>query len=174
MISPQYTPFSEDEVRGALGMMRPVYTRAVGAGKLERSVHFNCRVSKFTGMHSLVDVVRYDVLFRQGWGNHGAIKYAEHCDHWLDELCNVNEEEADFEQLAIEGNQGEILLRLLPESDANVLSGTAAIWSEELAFLIDVVSSWCQCYRLLKEILASDRSMAGRTDLRAVSKELGL
>ena len=156
MISPQYTPFSEDEARCTLGMPRGGYTQAINAGELQRSVHFDSRISLSTSMHSLVDIVRYDVLVRKGWGNLLAVEISGQCDDWLDALCDLHEERANTVPLIVDGDHAEIMVHLLPEYTSMVPSCASTTWPAALVLLFDVVKSWCYCYRTLSEMLVAD------------------
>lgn len=166
MISPQYTPFSGSEVRLVLGMPRHCYKRAVRIGELQKSVHFEYRISVSTSMHSLVDVVRYDVLFGKGWGNHLPGDHVEQCDGWLDALCDLQEGFAGFEQLIADRDYDAIMFLLLPEDGSTICQNVATTWSTGLTILFDVVSSWSYCSRSLSEMLASDRCKLGEAELR--------
>lgn len=166
MISPQYTPFSGNEARRVLGMPRHCYNRAVSVGELQQSVHFDGRISVSTSMHSLVDVVRYDVLFGKGWGNHLPSDHAEQCDEWLDALCDLQEGFAGFEHLIADRDHDAIMFHLLAEDVSLVCLNVSTTWSTGLTILFDVVSSWCHCSRALSEMLISDRCKLGEADRR--------
>ena len=164
MISPQYTPFAGNEARRVLRMPRYGYIRAMREGELQQSVHFDGRISMSTSMHSLVDIVRYDVLFGGGWGTDLPTNHVQQCDEWLDALCDLQEECAGFEQLIAVGDHEAIMLHLLPEDVSMACLGAPTTWSAGLAILFDVVSSWCYCSRALSKILVSDRCRPGEGD----------
>lgn len=166
MISPQYTPFSGSEARLVLGMPRHCYNRAVSVGELQKSVHFDGRISLSTSMHSLVDVVRYDVLFGKGWGNPLPSDHVEQCDEWLDALCDLQEGFAGFERLIAFRDHDAIMLHLLPEDVSTICQNVATTYSTGLTILFDVVSSWSYCSRALSEMLASDRCKLGEAGQR--------
>lgn len=161
MILPQYTPFSAEEVRFVLGMPRGSYARAVSAGELQRSVHFDERISVSTSMHSLVDIVRFDVLHEKQWGAPPLVDFFVRCDEWLDALCDLHEELADIEELIAGGNDTAIMRHLLPEGRQLTFSPELTTWSADLTILFDAVSSWSYCYRALSDVLIAEGCARG-------------
>lgn len=156
VISPPYTPFAEHEVRYALGLSRRAYNEAVRTGALARSVHFDCRVSPTTALHSLVDVVRFDAMFGNVVERNETPEFAEQCDSWLDVLCRLDEDCERLGRIAILGGVQEIMRLVLPEGTAPVNWSVPAMWHEELIVLSRIVASWCRCYRALHEMLVAD------------------
>jgi hypothetical protein len=159
MISPQYTPFSESEIRRVLRMTRSVYAEAVKNGALQRSVHFDCRVSDATSLHSLVDVVRYGVLFGTASGTSKMVSYEEQFDWWLDGLCTLDEESEELAILAAEGQVSKIMELLSPDTAADTDFEMSAAWTDEQTVFFNVVDSWCRYYRALLNMLVNDASL---------------
>lgn len=161
MISPPYTPFTEHEVCSVLELARSAYSEAVRTGALTRSVHFDCRVSSTTALHSLVDVVRYDSIFRNAATRTHAPGFAEQCDWWLDELCGAHDDCAGFWKIAMTGDVKQVMNVILPESTARARYGTPSIWHEELFVMSHVIASWGRCYRALHKMLVADEIRCG-------------
>lgn len=155
MISPPYTPFAEHEVRHALGLTRQAYVQAVRSGALARSVHFDCRVSPTTALHSLVDVVRFDAIRGNAPERIPRTGFAKQCDLWLDELCGMDDWE-ELGRIAITGDVRKLMRLVLPADTAPVNYASPANWHKELTVLAVVVNSWCRCYRALHEMLVAD------------------
>lgn len=166
MISPPYTPFAEHEVRHALGLSRRVYLRAVRSGALARSVHFDCRVSPVTALHSLVDVVRFDVLFRAAPEQAQSLGFATRCDSWLEDLCDAHEDCEALGRTANFGDKREVMALILPECSAPLNYDPSDMWGEEIAVLSLVVDSWCRCYCALHEMLVASDLLNEVNDLR--------
>ena len=156
MISPAYTPFSEQEVRYTLGLSRRAYLGAVSMGTLARSVHFDCRYSPTTALHSLVDVVRFDVIFGTASDQAVTAGFAKQFDEWLEELCSLDEDCDDLGATAIAGDTKAIMRLVLPEDAVPSAHDSPANWHVELIILSRVIDSWCRCYRALHDLLVAD------------------
>ena len=156
MISPPYTPFAEHEVRYALGLTKDEYIEAVRTGVLSRSVHFECRVSPTTALHNLVDVVRFDVISGRSLEQAQQPGFTEQCDHWLDELCCLDEDREVLGRAALIGDVQEVMRLVLPGDTAPLNYEAPKTWQGELVVLAIVIVSWCRCYRALNEMLIAD------------------
>lgn len=156
MISPAYTPFTEYEVRHVLGLPRHAYIGAVLTGALTRSVHFDCRISPTTASHSLVDVVRFDAVFLNAPERTQTLEFAEQCDWWLDQLCDLDQSCEARWWIATMRDAEDVMRLLLPEMTERLSFDTTAAWHEELIVLYLVADSWCRCYRALYDMLVAD------------------
>jgi hypothetical protein len=158
MISPQYTPFTGSEVRKALRIPPLIYADAVRSGRLQRSVHFDDRVSDATALHSLVDVVRFDLFFPSTKGNPGPGEFERVCENYLDDLCSLFGDDREVERLTTEGTSFDLIRYFDPIVGELAGRENTGVWADEATILFDVVESWCQCYRALTVILRADPS----------------
>lgn len=156
MISPPYTPFAEHEVRHALGLSPGAYFEAVRTGALARSIHFDCRIGPTTALHSLVDVVRFDAMYANATERTHNPEFVEQCDWWLDALCNLDEDDEEFGQIAHSGDLQRAMRLVLPEGVTPMSFDGPADWHEELLVVARVINSWCRCYRALYEMLVAN------------------
>lgn len=159
MLSPQYTPFSEVEIRRVLRISRSVYVEAVSSGALQRSVHFDGRVSDATSLHSLVDVVRFGMMIRSTSKTSKMTGYEELVDWWLDDLCTLDEENEELAILAADGQVTKIVQLLTLGTATGTNSEMSVAWTDERTVLFDVVDSWCRNYRSLLKMLVDDASL---------------
>jgi hypothetical protein len=155
MFSPIYTPFSREEVRSVLGLSRVGYDRAIYQGKLERSVHFDGRVSFSTSLHSLVDVVSFDVQCSEARRIFSQDEWIELSDYYLSEMCTLDEQCEGFNLAALTGNEAQVLAMLTNghTSVASYPTGAA-----ELRVSATFAASWCRYYRALNRLVLEDGS----------------
>jgi hypothetical protein len=157
MMSPVYTPFTGAEVCQALHVRSEEYLTAVFLGAIQSTVHFDGRVSQSTALHSLVDVVRFDVVFLK----HAMVRLPpdleELCEMWLDGLCQLCEDDGEvtFQQI-FEADHRDLIARLEPDIFGKALTWANASWDTPSTLLFDIVESWCRCFRDCLDVLIDD------------------
>lgn len=159
MISPQCTPFTGNEARFALGISPRVYDEALRSGTLQRSVHFDSRVSDVTALHSLVDVVRFDLLFHNPRRFIDPTEFEKECDLRLDDICSLYEFDCEVVRLSALGRTYDLMRCVDPILAEHVHEDRTIVWNGELTVLFDVVGSWCRCYRALVMMLNADKTL---------------
>ena len=156
-MSPVYTPFTGPEVCCALRVRSEEYLTAAAIGAIQTSVHFDGRVSKSTALHSLVDVVRFDVVFLKYTLTRLPADLEHLLEIWLDGLCELYEEdEAAALQLILEADHRNLIARLEPGAFGTAPHRPEATWDTAPTLLFDIVESWCRCFRACLDILTDD------------------
>ena len=156
MIYPQYTPFTEGEVRLALGLPRSTYLEALSSGALLRSVRFDSRTTDATALHSLVDIVRYDAQFGSTLSEASLYDDDDDINWWLDCLCGLCEETDDPSRLFVGKSTESLMDCLVLAKEVPAVSKAPLDWTREWTVLCDVVTSWRRCYLLFDGILAKE------------------
>ncbi len=157
MMSPVYTPFTGAEVCRALRLRSEEYLSATYVGAIQSSVHYDSRVSRSTALHSLVDVVRFDVVFLKYTMASFPPDLEALCDMWLDGLCELCEENdpADL-RLICEAHHRGLMARLEPDIFGRAENQPEAPWNTASTMLFDIVESWCRCFIECLGILIDD------------------
>jgi len=92
LISPVYTPLSPREVKRILGISNAGYQCALSSGILKKSLQYEARFSNETNMHSVVDLVFFDIFIYLGWPNFEIAQLVPDITHIVDNLCCFHEE----------------------------------------------------------------------------------
>ncbi|WP_264773253.1 hypothetical protein [Defluviimonas salinarum] len=156
MIDPAYTPFSGHEAQLALSITHGVYVQAIRRGDLVRSVHFEARVSQATAMHSMVDIVAFDVLLKMGWPSHEACCLRNELELILDELCSDYERDRHVKTTIHRGDPHLLFSLVFKNSGARLGKNMTLVSQRRKNLQRLSVDSWCRCWTRLALLLVED------------------
>lgn len=156
MISPQYTPFAAFEVRQALGLTHQAYEDAISTGKLNRSVHFDCRVSSATSLHSLLDVVEFEVSSRAARMGFEKVIIDEWLQYCLDTISYFEETLPEKYEVVRSDEFAKLFRKFLGADSGEYILRMDSEAGDVLITIHDVVDVWLYLYQRLKNFLLID------------------